>query len=415
MRIAIVNWSSRKAGGVETYLDSLRCALRSAGHETALFCEVDLPGDRAPISLTGESPLWCVSSMGLEAAVYGLSGWHPDVIYGHGLSNPDVETRTLEVAPAVLFAHGYRGTCISGNKAFKYPVVRPCSRHFGWQCVIHFYPHRCGGMSPITMWRDFRRESRRLAMMHSYRAIVTASAHMREEYLKHGFAPQGIRLISPPADHPELEPVSSFYGLGKWGAKRGGEVASDTAHKLLFVGRMEVIKGGGVFLEALPRALSALGRPFRATFVGDGTERKKWEDKAARMQASEPRLKIEFRGWLDGAQLRPVLRESDLLVVPSLWPEPFGLIGPEAGVHGLPAVAFDVGGIADWLKDGVNGCLAPGDPPSSEGLANAIIRSLSDAANYQRLRRCAVESAWRFSLRTHVARLVDLFEEVTRC
>ena len=95
---------------------------------------------------------------------------------------------------------------------------------------------------------------------------------------------------------------------------------------------------------------------------------------------------------------------SDLLVVPSLWPEPFGLVGPEAGHSGLPAAAFDVGGIADWLKDGVNGYLAPGDPPSSEGLAKAITRCLSDPANYQCLRQGAIESARHFSMRTHVAR-----------
>ena len=56
------------------------------------------------------------------------TGWHPDVIYAHGLTDPAIEARTLEVAPAVFFAHNYYGTCISGAKTFKYPVcqaVRP--------------------------------------------------------------------------------------------------------------------------------------------------------------------------------------------------------------------------------------------------------------------------------------------------
>ncbi len=56
--------------------------------------------------------------------------------------------------------------------------------------------------------------------------------------------------------------------------------------------------------------------------------------------------------WRDLSQL---LREASVIVVPSRWPEPFGLAGPEALLHGRPVVAYRVGGIADWLVDGVNG------------------------------------------------------------
>ena len=83
--------------------------------------------------------------------------------------------------------------------------------------------------------------------------------------------------------------------------------------------------------------------------------------------------------------------DSDLLVVPSTWPEPFGLIGPEAGLHRLPAAAFAVGGIPEWLSDGVNGRLAPGDPPSAAGLARAIVECVRDPAELARLRNGARE------------------------
>ena len=103
-----------------------------------------------------------------------------------GCSIPQVERRTLDIAPAVFFAHNYYGTCISGAKTFKNPVVTPCDRRFGWQCLAQYYPRRCGGWNPVTMVRLFRQQRDRLELLSRYGAIVTHSAHMQNEYVNHG-------------------------------------------------------------------------------------------------------------------------------------------------------------------------------------------------------------------------------------
>src|SRR5205085_9652124 len=108
------------------------------------------------------------------------------------------------------------------------------------------------------------------------------------------------------------------------------------------------------------------------------------------------------------------LRETDLVVFPSAWPEPFGLVGPEAGHLGIPVAGFAVGGVPGWLVDGVNGYLAPADPPSAAGLAVAITSCLCDAATYQRLRRGAVEMAGRFSRGNHLEELLAVFESLVQ-
>ncbi len=388
MRIAIVNWTDRKVGGSESYIESVAGGLDAAGHGTALFCGVELPENRKQLQMPNATPIWCASRLGSERAIDELRNWHPDVIYGHSLPDPDVEAATLKIAPAAFFAHGYYGTCISGDKAFKRPLIRPCSRRFGWQCLAQYYPHRCGGLSPATMWSDFRLQSRRLRLLHSYRAILTASDHMRSEYLKHGFAPESIKVTSLPVRDPSSQSIPVVNG----GTGRGAN-----AYRLLFVGRMDPLKGGDVLLDALPRLVSLIKRQLHMTFVGDGPKRLIWQEKAARIQACEPCLKIDFTGWLDKAAVERLYRESDLLVVPSLWPEPFGLVGPEAGLYALPAAAFTVGGITEWLVDGLNGYLAPGDPPTSEGLANAIIRCLLYPSGYVRLRKGALEMGQRFA------------------
>src|SRR5262249_11438720 len=133
---------------------------------------------------------------------------------------------------------------------------------------------------------------------------------------------------------------------------------------LLFLGRMDFLKGGSVLIEALPETARRLGRPLRLALAGDGPERKKWEQASARITAAHPSIAIEFLGWVNKERLGRLYSESNLLVIPSLWPEPFGRIGLEAGRYGLPAAAFAAGGITDWLVEGVNGYLAPADRPT---------------------------------------------------
>ena len=104
------------------------------------------------------------------------------------------------------------------------------------------------------------------------------------------------------------------------------------------------------------------------------------------------------------------MREADLLAVPSVWPEPFGLVGIEAGCVGLPAVAFAVGGIPDWLIPGKSGELAPGDPPTADGLALAIVRALADPTPLQRLRIGAWEVARTFRPGRHLDELERILD-----
>jgi type III pantothenate kinase len=65
-------------------------------------------------------------------------------------------------------------------------------------------------------------------------------------------------------------------------------------------------------------------------------------------------------------------------VVPSRWPEPFGMVGPEAMARGRPVIGFAAGGIPDWLDDGVTGLLVP--PGDIGGLTRAMDRLLGDPA-----------------------------------
>ncbi|MBC7930749.1 MAG: glycosyltransferase family 4 protein [Rubrivivax sp.] len=420
MRIAFINWSRRKVGGTETYLSLIIPELARLGHTLAFWHEVDEPLNREQIALPEGVQAWCVSEIGARRALAALRDWKPDLIYTHKVTSPRLEAETLKIAPAVFFAHDYYGTCISGAKTFKYPVVTPCSREFGWKCLLHYYPHRCGGLSPVTMLRLFRLQSRRLELLREYKAILTHSMHMRSEYLKHGFAPDQVHNPSYYAHSPNKLTSSSETGQNDVSPIPTFDAAPSELNErkldyhLLFTGRMDLLKGGRTFIEALPQVRDAMKRPLRVTFAGDGPDRAAWERKAAKAQRSVDGLRIDFVGWLQRDKLNSLYQDCDLLVFPSLWPEPFGLAGPEAGFHGVPVAAFNVGGVTDWLIDGVNGHLAPGDPPTASGLAQAIIKCLQDPTDYNRLRRGAVQIAQQFNLKNHLAALMSIFEKIVR-
>jgi glycosyltransferase involved in cell wall biosynthesis len=360
MRIACVNWSRRHAGGIESYVASILPALRASGHEVAFWSERDEPRDRMPLPLPAGVAAWCAATSGLEESMRALREWRPSVLFVHGLVDPAVERRLLEIAPAALMAHSYYGTCISGGKTTRLPSMAPCSRVLGPACLLHFYPRRCGGLHPVTLARDFRRQTERRDLLHRYERIVTLSAHMRREYLRHGLDAERVHHL--PQYVPSLEP---------------GAVGQTTRHpegavRLVFLGRLDRLKGCAVAIESLPQVERRLERPVTLTIAGDGPDRARCEQRAA--EASSDRIRVEFRGWVAPQEAASLLTSADALVFPSLWPEPYGLSGIEALAAGVPVAAFASGAVPEWLREGIDGALAPADPPTAAGFAEALVR-----------------------------------------
>lgn len=390
MRVAVVSWTIRHVGGVESYLSTVIPALRAQGLDVAFFHETERPLDRALINTAGV-PIFNAERDGVDAAVAELTRWKPDVIYGHGLRDPQTVERLTALAPSVTFIHTYLGTCVSGTKTHTRPDPVPCAKRFGAMCLVHYFPRGCGGSSPITMWQLYRREGRQLAALRKQSAVITHTAHMQRELSEHGV-------------NADVIPYVVSIAGADWA--HTGEKSCD----LLFAGRMDRLKGGMLLLEALPRVREALAQTVRVVFAGDGPDRDRWETRARAMEAADRNISIAFVGWTDEIRLTRLMLESRLLVVPSVWPEPFGSVGMAAARYGVPAAAFAVGGIPQWLHDGVNGHLAPGTPPTADGLADAIVRCLSDPRHYEALSRAARRMAAAFTMERHLPPLITILQ-----
>jgi glycosyltransferase involved in cell wall biosynthesis len=400
MRVVVVNQNRDRVGGVETYLEMLMPALAENRCDVAFLSESGHQTAK-PIALDGSVAAWSVQELGIAGALERLRGWKPDVVYAHGHLGIELMSGLMQAAPAVFYAHGYYGTCISGAKSFKFPVVRPCTRRFGPGCLLHYYPHRCGGLNPLTMWRNYYAQSERSTLLRKYSAILAPSEYISAEYLRHGFRPEAVHVVPYAFGRREFPPVASNHQPH----------TEELPHRLLFIGRMVQLKGGMLLLEAVARAARELERTLHLALAGDGPERFKWQRKADSIRTANPNVHFEFMGWLNGEALERLYATSDLLVVPSLWPEPSALVGREVGLYGVPQAAFAVGGNPEWLLDGVNGHLAPGDPPTAAGLADAIVKCLADPEHYAPLREGAVEVARQFTLERHIRLLLPILRQ----
>lgn len=390
MRILFVNDGVGDAGGVQRYLEAVASALRGRGHELALL-HVDRLRVASDSPVGGAAVHFCVADLGPDAAVSAAVNWQPGIVFSHNMRALDVERRLAAAAPVVKMMHGYFGTCIGGQKMHAFPRPVACDRRLGAACTILYLPRHCGRWSIRTLAAQYAWARTQRGIWPTYAAMVVASDHMRREYERNGVPPDCLAVNPLFAAHVPAAPApppAEFHAL--------------------FLGRMTPLKGGDQLIRAVHAVARVTGQGIRLTMAGDGPARPAWEDLSARLG-----MAVEFPGWVQAARRDDLYREASVVIVPSLWPEPFGLTGLEAGAFGVPAIAFDVGGIRTWLRHGENGWLVNAHD-GVRGLARVLAEARADPVALARHRASARQAAERFSLDRHVNALETLFERAAR-
>ena len=147
-----------------------------------------------------------------------------------------------------------------------------------------------------------------------------------------------------------------------------------------YIGQIEPGKG----VDLLIRAFRSISPPLSGELriYGDLSKNPEFGAMLVRLAADEPNVK--FMGGFERSQLAEVLSTIDVVAVPSVWSESFGLVILEAFAALKPVVASNVGGIPELIENEVNGLLFErGDVTS---LAKALSRCLQDAPLPSRLR-----------------------------
>ena len=286
----------------------------------------------------------------------------PDVVHSHNLPGFSVSAWQAAKARGLPLVHNLHDYSLLCARSSMFKSGRNCGRPCG-TCRLFSFSKR--GPSSLVD------------------AVVGVSRFVLDRHLEHGFFARTRQreVIFSSCEQPGRPP------------SRAGEARLPL--RLGYLGRLQPSKGVEWVLQAL-QGLSP--EPWELRLAGTGGA--EYVSDLKRRFAS-PR--VHFLGFIRPEAL---FAEIDLLLVPSLWQEPFGMIIIEAYAHGVPVIAANRGGIPEIVDEGRTGFIF--NPESQESLRAAIRHYVEQPLLAARMRSLALEKAKCFS----TARMVDSYLSV---
>lgn len=392
MNIFHVNFTN-SGGGLEQYLNQLYIELALRGHQNTLLYgesaspKYDLPGIKT-YHIDKITHVKCMN-LGYKLARTKelLLSVKPEIVFIHQVLNPKlIELLTADI-PSVRFVHGFKLICPEGSKSLKSKLT-PCSYPLGLGCQIKAYTHRCMPRN-LCLGLSLILKSKKNIRLHQERSnMVVASDYMKSVLIYNGFDDSKIKVIPYFTYLPELD----------------NDLFRTDSMLVLALGRLVKTKG----MDLLIKAFKNVKKTAQLAIIGNGPEMQKLKDLTESLKLDK---RVSFYGWLSHEKLDFFYRRCSLVVVPSIWPEPFGIVGIEAMAYGKPVVASEVGGISEWCLNKETGLLV--DPKNSEELGRTINRLLEDleyAREMGKKGRKLVKE--RFIPEAHLDRLISFFENV---
>jgi glycosyltransferase involved in cell wall biosynthesis len=219
--------------------------------------------------------------------------------------------------------------------------------------------------------------------------FIAPSEQLMERYLRFGIEPQRIEVeeygrLRPPVRAPAPRQT-----------RRPGNVG--------FFGQLSHFKGAKVMLEAM----SMLGQDANVHLWLHGAnlelQSPEFQQEFARMH-ERLRDKVTFRGRYEHSELPRLMADLHWVLVPSVWWENSPLVIQEAFFHRRPVICSDVGGMAEKVRDGVDGLhFRVGDPFS-------LARVLEQASSSPKLWRSLCEGIREpYAMDDHVEHLLGKY------
>jgi glycosyltransferase involved in cell wall biosynthesis len=335
-----------------------------------------------------------------EQVAQAIDALSPDIVYLHNLFDACiVETldRAERRAKLIWYIHDHYPTCLT---ELRLRSGRPCSELLGVSCVEAVREGHCTRRLAGLPLEDTELAERRslLAACRRVDAVVVVSPYMRDLLTAH---------LPDLADRIHLLPRPIRPGIpGR--ARRSPNHGPLT---ITFAGRITPEKGLDVVLRALTQLPGDLS--VRMNVAGIVEHREYWahcQDLADKATATNPNLSVSVLGHLAYAEIDELFAASDVVAIPSRWPEPLGAVAAEALRAGAAVVASRVGGLGTYITEGETGLLvAPGD---ADGWTAALVALARQPAWARQLGEAGARSVAHLTAEHHVEALDELLRRL---
>jgi glycosyltransferase involved in cell wall biosynthesis len=361
MKLLYVHERFGSLAGAEANAYITATELKARGHEIGILHGPSTGKGDAGWNQTFTSR-FPITKSGTDSVRTALSEFSPDVVYVHKMADLSVIGALVDSGvPLVRMVHDHDIYCMRSYK-YGYFNRKICTRAASLYCVFGcgaFLVRNGAGGIPLK-YVSYLEKRREIALNQRFDRMVVVTPYMRNELLRNGFDGRKIEIHAPVPrmGDPNLRSTFSDRNL------------------IIYAG--QIIRGKGV--DVLLRALALVKTPFECVILGDGNHKAYCEQLSRELGLEK---KVSFKGFIPQEELKGYYRECSVVAISSVWPEPIATIGLEVMRYGLPIVAFDAGGIKDWLSDGQNGFLVPW--MDTTAYASALDRLLLDKALARRL------------------------------
>jgi glycosyltransferase involved in cell wall biosynthesis len=391
LKIMHIDQQYRYSGGAEQYMISITKRLEELGHEVIVAygkeCEdtYHMPGrkeycipgiEKIPSFLNRDNTV-------LKSLTELIENENPDVIHVHNVRNFAVIKGCIDLRHTVRFIHDPTLCCFRDWKLLP-DLKRICTKQVGIRCLFTL----CLFNYYETPWGALAKKHQEIRIHKKLSRIIVASKYMKDLLIQNGIPSTNVAIL------PYFVPMAPAKSLS----------SSTNENIVLYIGLIHLIKGVDYLLAALKYVKS----DFKAIFIGQGSYLEEYKRFAKELGIEE---KVSFLGWIPNEELSRYYQQASLLVVPSRWVEAFGIIGIEAMAHGKPVVAFDTGGIPDWLEDGETGFLVEKD--DLQGLAEKISLLLEKKELAKKMgENGRLKVSRQFQLDTHMDGLIKVYQGI---
>lgn len=292
--------------------------------------------------------------------------------------------------PIVLTLHEYLAICNQNGQMVKRGTHKLCYESSPLDC------HKC---FPEYSPADFFLRKRFIQSFFSLvDQFISPSHFLAERYIEWGLPADRLRVMENgqiaagnaveekrghSSAHSTTQPSVTRTEPAKLGLAKGemGTGIGKLRHRKVqrnrfaFFGQITPFKGVDVLLEAVARLKPAIRKEIFVSIHGSGLEAQAPDFQEAIAQLlRETKDCVKLYGPYEPRDLQGLMTEIDWVVVPSIWWENSPVVIEEAFCHGRPVISSDIGGMAEKVRDGVDGLtFKVGSPNALAGTIEAVV------------------------------------------